>query len=154
MNHMIIIRPGRIRTALAKAGAVVFILAGVAGMGAVTKAWLSDAVTQGVEAAQEPSNWADECLDYARTHGVDVEACAPFLNPGEPATEVRLTGEVDLIKGFTYDAGTQVTVVTLPDGTTINVPVQRDVCPTVVLADSSTEWCINWADISPGDDNG
>ena len=152
MNHMIIIRGGKIRTALAKAGAVVFILAGVAGMGAVAKTWLSDAVTQGVERAQEPSNWADECLDYARTHGVDVEACSPFLKPFDEHTV--LVAEGDMAAQFTYDADARGTWVVLPDGTKLYVPIQRDACPVLTLADSRREWCINWSDVSPGDDNG
>lgn len=155
MNHMIIIRAGKIRTALAKAGAVTVILAGLAGMGAVAQLWLTAAVTNGVERAQEPSNWADECLDYARRHGVDIESCSPFLSPGEPADpRAVLTSEMDLASGFTYDAGSQGTMVRLPDGTTLYVPIQRNACPTLRLADSETEWCINWADVTPGDDNG
>lgn len=155
MNHMIIIKGTK--GFVIKSAMVGFLLVGVAGMSMAAQAWLSDAVTHGVESAQEPGNWADECLDYATRQGVDVAYCAPFLNPGEPAADPDPLDidQVSLIaSGFTYDATAQGTWVHLPDGSLLYVPIQRDACPVLTVYETDREWCINWADLSPGDDNG
>lgn len=155
MNHMIIIKG--VRGFVIKAATVGLLLTGVAGISMVAQQWLSDAVTRGVESAQEPSDWAAECLDYARAHGVDVAECAPFTGPVDATTEsdpMDVNQVAVIAGGFTYDATTQGTWVSLPDGSRLYVPIQRNACPVLTIADTTQEWCINWADLSPGDDNG
>lgn len=145
MKHMIMIR-----TRAQKFGAALF-LAGVAAIGGIGAGMAQGDSAQG---AQSADSWADGCLDYATTHGMSVDVCLPFLVPEyEPtATDTRLVTQADVAAGFTYDAGKFGTMVELPDGTRLFVPTDREACPLLTLADTSTEWCINWSDLTPGED--